>query len=243
MVLGAACSMKGAARKKNEDCYFIDTMSRTFIIADGMGGAPAGEVASELACRLLSQQLSPLSQSDFDPERTSEELQKVFHDVNELIFAQRGMDPRFQRMGTSAISAMIRDDQLLIADVGNSRAYLIRDAVASQLSIDHTIAQVLVDAGLLSSENARMHPYRKILCQYLGGKDSALSVHLETVPLHRKDRLLLTTNGLTDRIDDTCLARVISRSSSPDVAARELVQLAFKNNSKDDTTCVVIFIE
>ncbi len=242
-VRASARTIRGSMRSCNEDRYFVDSTGRVFVVADGIGGASAGEVASELACRLLSQQLSSFYKKDLAPEVINENLQAIFQEVNNLILAQRGLDSRLQSMGTTALAAVFFDEVVHIASVGDSRAYLKRDNQFTQLTVDDTVAQGLVDAGLLTAKNARKHLYRKILSQYLGSQDFAASVEIETVRLNPNDRLILCTNGLTDQLDETSFIDVLRRSESPEEAVWELVETALRKKTTDDITCVAVYVD
>jgi len=239
----SARTIRGSLRNCNEDRYFVASTGRVVVVADGIGGTSAGEVASELACRLLSQQLSSFCKKDLAPEVVNGNLQSIFQEVNNLILVQRGLDSRLQSMGTTALVAVLSDEVAHIASVGDSRAYLIRDNQFTQLTVDDTVAQALVDAGLLTAKNARTHLYRKVLSRYLGSQDFSASVEVETVLLRPNDRLLLCTNGLTDRLDATRFVDVLRRSASPKEAAWELVDTALCNKATDDITCVVVYID
>jgi len=242
-VRASARTVRGCMRNCNEDRFFVDSDNRVLLVADGIGGAPAGDVASELACRLLSQQLSLFYKKDLPPAVIEKSLQAIFKEVNNLILVQRGLDSRLQSMGTTALAAVLIGEIAYIAGVGDSRAYLIRDNQVTQLTVDDTVAQALVDAGFLTAKNARTHPYRKVLSRYLGSQDFTTGVEVESVLLKPNDRLLLCTNGLTDRLDDSRFVDVLKRSKSPEEAAWELVETALRNKANDDTTCVVVYVD
>ena len=242
-VRASACTVRGSMRSCNEDRYFIDPCNQILLVADGIGGASAGEVASELACRLLSQQLSSFCKNNLAPEVVKKNLQAIFQEVNNLILAQRGLDSRLQSMGTTALAVVVFGEFAYISSVGDSRAYLIRDQQVTQLTVDDTVAQALVDAGLLTVEKARTHLYRKVLSRYLGSQDFAASVEVEKIRLRTNDRLLLCTNGLTDRLDETSFVDLLNQSGSPEDAAWELVETAVRNKTTDDITCIVAYID
>ena len=242
-VRASARTVCESMRNCNEDRYYVDSASRVLVVADGIGGAPAGDVASELACRLLSQQLSSFCKKDLAPDVVKKNLQAIFQEVNNLILVQRGLDSRLQSMGTTALAAVLFGEVAHIIGVGDSRAYLIRDNQVMQLTEDDTVAQALFDAGLLTENNARTHPYRKVLTRYLGSQEFTVSVEVETVLLKPNDRLLLCTNGLTDRLDESSFIDVLRQSELPEEAAWELVETALRNKTTDDITCVAVYID
>ncbi|MCH9654828.1 MAG: serine/threonine-protein phosphatase [Planctomycetes bacterium] len=242
-VRAAAYTVRGSMRTRNEDRFYVDSANRVLLVADGIGGTPAGDVASELACRLLSQQISTFRKKNLAPALVEEHLQEIFEEVNNLILVQRGLDSRLQSMGTTALAAVLIGEFAYIAGVGDSRAYLIRDHQVTQLTVDDTVAQALVDAGLLTAKNARTHPYRKVLSRYLGSQDFATGVEVKTVLLRPSDRLLLCTNGLTDRLEEASFVDALRLSKSPEQAAWKLVEMALHNKTTDDTTCVVVYVD
>ena len=237
-------SVQGSTRVCNEDDYYVDLDSQVFVVADGIRGSRAGEIASELACRLLGDRLSSLRWThDAHGLQMTERIRETFVEVNDLLLAHCGDDPRISGMGTTAAAVMIIGEQLFVAGLGDSRVYLLRDGECRQLTVDHTLARALVEAGILSSENARFHPYRNVLHKHLGCKELADGADVDTLRLKAGDRLLLATDGLTGRVDNRALQELIDNAATPGQAADRLLEAALDRGATDDITCVVVFVD
>ena len=241
LVADGGCSAQGTGRHNNEDSYFLDPHRQFYIVADGMGGHRAGEVASRLACQLLAGHLAELCDRDIEPPDVADRVRRAFGEVNELILAHRGNDHCLQGMGTTAVAALMFERRLYVAALGDSRAYLLRNGQLAQLTVDHTLTQGLIDVGALSPQQAKTHPYRNTLWKYLGCKEIGDGADVKRADLQPGDRLLLATDGLTDCIAERTLAAVLARGDDPHDVARRLVRTAVDSGSTDDTTGVTVF--
>lgn len=236
-------SVPGSGRESKEDRFYIDPGQRFFLVADGIGGSRAGDVASDLAIRLLSRGLDDLCSSTPTAPEVELLLRQCIAETNDLILAHRGNDRRLARMGTTAAVALISETTLYAAGLGDSRVYLVRDGRARQLTVDHTIAQGLFDSGILTLEQFQFHPYRNVLHKYLGCAEIGDGPCLCHVELREDDSILTASDGLTDHVDEEQLAQVISDSPTPGDACEKLVRLAVERGSTDDITCVVAFVD
>jgi protein phosphatase len=211
-----------------------------FIVADGMGGHAAGEVASEMAVRIIARELGDVSATT-----NAEAADLIRHSVieaNTAIF-QRTLSEQDKRgMGTTATAMVVLDDKYLIGQVGDSRAYLLRDGTLLQLTKDHSYVQEQVDAGYLSPEEARTHPYSNVITRCVGANVDVLpDVYSGT--LHVGDVYLLASDGLTGMIEDDDLMKMMQKLREPQKLADELVDEANRRGGLDNVTVIVIRVD
>jgi serine/threonine protein phosphatase PrpC len=231
-----AASHEGQLRAQNEDSFHAG--EGLFVVADGMGGHLAGEVASEMAVTRL--------QENLPVERTNslDELVAAIDVANTEIYDGSVADPDRAGMGTTvtaiAVVADPHDGQAFgIANVGDSRCYVLRHARLRQLTIDHSFVQELVAEGAISRDEARTHPRRNIVTRALGIEPS-VRVDSWTMPIFQGDRLLLCSDGLVDEITDDHIAELLIEHTDPGEAARALVDAANASGGRDNVTVVVV---
>lgn len=242
-VRAGACSAKGPYRKINEDRFFTDPAGRLFVVADGMGGRRAGEVASELAVTVLSHDLAPEALRGVDlarQEPVAELLRHAFLDASARIVAASHDDVRFFRMGTTAVVAFWAGKQLFIAGWGDSRAYLVHKGRIVQMTRDDTVAQQLVAAGIVAPEDAATHPWRHALSQYLGCERAVDGPQVRVLSPEPGDCLLLATDGLTDVLDGSAMLGILESDADPQAASEALVAAALERDSHDNVTCLTM---
>lgn len=219
----------GLVRENNEDSAYAGR--RFAAVADGVGGSPSGEVAS----RIVIDTLAPLDQ---DPTRHgSEVLLEVLAAANRRIRAAIDADPAIDGMGTTLTAVLLGPEHATLLHVGDSRAYLLRDGRLSQLTVDDTLVQAMVERGLLAPEEVRSHPHRSIITQAVQGREFTPTL-LALVPV-LGDRLLLCSDGLSDIVTEDAIAEVLA--GQPDVAgcADRLIKLALAAGGPDNVTVVV----
>ncbi len=214
------------------------------MVADGMGGHAAGEVASRTAIATLITQV--LNHPDWilkvDEQSAAEILDRAVNRYRALdtALAQRmEADPALRGMGTTLTAAYCLGLDLFIAHVGDSRAYLFRDGSVRQLTRDHTHVQRLVDAGILSPQDAATHGLRNVLTNVLGGGKRSVDVEVHRLRLAGGDRLLLCSDGLTGMAQDDEIAGILGRGESTEESCRRLVDLALERGAPDNVTVVV----
>jgi protein phosphatase len=210
----AAVSDRGKVRENNEDA--VHAGAWLVAVADGVGGGPSGEVASDIAISSLA-----------DAVRTA----------NQRIRAAAQADPELAGMGTTLTAMRVTGDHLELVHIGDSRAYRWRDATLTQLSRDDTFVQGLVDQGLISAAQAREHPQRSLVTQAMNG--SEIRPSYTTVRPRAGDRYLLCSDGLSDYVDDEAIARALAAGGEPDECARQLVDLALAAGAPDNVSVVV----
>ena len=220
----------GLRRTSNQDSGYAS--SRLIAIADGMGGAAAGDLASAETMNIIRQLDRELD--DVDPlTALGEAVRNANHHLGELV----AHDPAVEGMGTT-LEVMLWDGQrFATAHIGDSRAYRLRDGELTQISSDHTFVQSLVDEGKLTPAEARGHPHRSLLLRVLLGRDDN-EPDLDHVEGQLGDRYLLCSDGLTDMVEDAQIARALG-AETIDMAATELVRLALEGGGYDNVTVVI----
>jgi len=230
---GAATDV-GRVRSLNEDSLLA--VPTLFVVADGMGGHAAGEVASQLAVREFARlaEQAPVSADD---------LAETVRLANEHILTEGGEHGDRYGMGTTltgvGVVSTTDGEQLAVFNVGDSRVYRFSDGRLDQLTVDHSAVQELVDAGRLTPQAARSHPRRNVVTRSLGSQPSpAPDVWL--VPPVAGDRFLVCSDGLTGELDDPAIAELLGASPDPQAAADELVRQALAAGGHDNVTVVVL---
>jgi len=219
-----------------------------FLVADGMGGHAAGEVASGLAVEAVEEFLLNFSKSfsSFqanEEQDTLKELEGAFLHANARIFEEAAKHPQWQSMGTTLTAAFAVDGKLFVAHAGHSRCYLFRRGELRQVTQDHTIAAELVRLGVVSPKAAANHIYRHVVSNILGGPKPMVQVELHELDLHPEDVLLLCSDGLTDMVSDTRIAAILRDEHEPRRACERLVAEANKWGGKKNITVIVARIE
>lgn len=224
-------------RPNNEDRYLADPNHEVFLVADGMGGQDQGEIASSMAVDIIPRAVRVYLDSHIDP---SQAVMQALLEANRAILDAGRDQAASRRMGTTAVLALRQDDQVYVAGLGDSRAYLIRGDRVEQLTIDHTVADALLRNGALTPEQARQSPYRHVLYKFLGCADLSDSAEVRPFTPQPGDILLLASDGLTNFVLPDDLRAGATRHSDPQAWANELVNLALARGSNDNVTCVVI---
>jgi serine/threonine protein phosphatase PrpC len=225
----AGASDVGRQRESNEDALFV--APPMFAVADGMGGARAGEVASELATNAFEEH----GESADPPES---QLTALAQEANRRIYDLASRDDSLRGMGTTLTGAMVSGNEVAIGHVGDSRAYRLRDGELEQLTRDHSLVAELERSGQISPEAAEHHPQKSIITRALGPEPD-VEVDTYTVPGRAGDVFLLSSDGLTGMVSDDELAAILGKAPSLEEAAASLVRAANQNGGKDNITVVL----
>ncbi|HZU60411.1 MAG TPA: Stp1/IreP family PP2C-type Ser/Thr phosphatase, partial [Solirubrobacteraceae bacterium] len=223
----------GRQRRENEDSAFA--AAPLFVVADGMGGAQAGEVASRLAIETFQRGLA----ADGSPEQR---LAERVRDANRRIYEKSRTESGREGMGTTLTAAYVDDGQLAIAHVGDSRAYLFRDGELTRLTQDHSLVDELLRQGKLTEEEAAEHPQRSIITRALG-PEADVDVDTFTYAVQAGDLLLLCSDGLTSMISEEAVAGVLASAGSLSEAAKALIEQANQAGGRDNITVVLFRLE
>jgi len=257
MILRAAgITDRGLVRDNNEDALLIDAKSGLYFVSDGMGGLDSGEVASALALRTLSEAFGGKGDAptlERPPvgapwwQAGAERLEKAIQAANFAILAES--QSRFGAVGPSRMGATLvglaRDEQgFILANVGDSRAYLFRDGALMQLSDDHSLVMAQVRQGLLSLEEAARNPERHVIYKALG-MGPEVEADLSPVTARKGDLYLLCSDGLTDVVTDEVLSDLLSQTDGDalDASCMRLLDEALSRNSNDNVTVALMYVE
>jgi protein phosphatase len=262
-----AVSNTGKVRASNEDHFLVSRISRKqkilqtsmpddhlpeqtgddgylFLVADGMGGMAAGEVASRLAISTTLKliQRSPKWGFKINQREARDLFDRVncyLQEVDKTLTEKSEADRRLLGMGTTLTAAFSMGVDLFVFHLGDSRAYLYRSGALRQLTKDHTVAQAMADAGYIAPEEVRRHIKRNTLTNYLGGHSGKVKADIRWLRLADDDRLLLCSDGLTEMVDDSAIARTLEEHAAPEEAAEALLDRALLAGGKDNVTVIV----
>ncbi len=228
-------------RSGNEDNFRFDVNANRglFIVADGMGGHAAGEVASEMAVELLTRELATIP-DEGDRERQAR-IGDALRLANKNIHERTIDETEKHGMGTTVSALILKDGRYFIGQVGDSRVYLLREGELKQLTKDHSYVQEQVDAGVLTPEQARYHPYSNVITRCVG---SASEVQPDTLvgDVRDGDVFLLATDGLTGMVDDRRLFRLLSSRATPQRVVEALIAEANGRGGLDNITAIVVHV-
>lgn len=232
----------GQIRKINEDMYYNDPERMgLYIIADGMGGHQAGEVASALAVETLSTFLrEPLKANALRPSDVEETLRDAVVKANEAVYSLATSEASYNGMGTTVVVCVVRDGRATIAHIGDSRAYLVRKRNLKQLTTDHSLVQELLSKGRITEAEAVDHPRKNILTRALG-TDPAIEVDTMSLELSDGDALLMCTDGISNHVDSQELLE-LTADNPPESACMEIIRLANSRGGFDNMTILILEI-
>ncbi len=252
LIEAAGITDVGLKREGNEDAFFTNEGQGLYIVADGMGGHLAGEVASKIAVDLLDKAFVEWSQNNASRDelfgRPDDSLSLHGNYLlggiklaNRVIHELACTNENYQGMGTTVAALAVLPELIIAANVGDSRIYLIRDGQIERLSKDHTIVSEQVEMGLMTTEEADTSPLKHILTRNLG---STIDVDPEIFELEpaNNDRYILCTDGLTDLVSDNEILNMTLMAETPENLCRDFVDLVLKRGAHDNTTVVSIFV-
>jgi PPM family protein phosphatase len=225
----------GRKRRRNEDSFVHDPP--LFAVADGMGGAQAGEVASRLAAAAFREFHDA---DELDPEQR---VAAIIQEANRRIYERAKSDAQASGMGTTITAALVTEDGVAVGHVGDSRGYRLRDGQLEQLTEDHSLVAELVRSGDLTRDQAAEHPQKNLITRALGANEE-VEVDTMVLPVQASDRLLLCSDGLSDMIPETRIAEILADSpDDPETPARSLVSAALDAGGSDNVTVVVVDVK
>jgi serine/threonine protein phosphatase PrpC/uncharacterized OB-fold protein len=251
VAISGARTNVGQVRDNNEDNLNLWALDGVLLalIADGMGGAAAGEEASRLAVEAIqadflgeirgSQDLLILTENDL-----SNRLVEAVRDANRAVVERAQADPNLKGMGTTSTLVMIRGNRAIIAHVGDSRAYLVdgQEGWINQVTDDHSFVQALVASGHITAEQAQNHPMGNILYRALG-QSLDLEVDVYTRYLKAGDRIIICSDGLTRHLQPTDIAEIVMKTTQPDEATLDMIELANSRGGEDNVSVIVIMMD
>ncbi len=223
----------GLLRSNNQDSAFAGP--HLLVVADGMGGHAGGDVASSVAVA----HLAPLDDEAHGPDDALDELSRAMDEAHDELLARVADDPELAGLGTTVTAILRSGNKLAMAHIGDSRAYLLRDGVLSQVTSDHSFVQHLVNTGKITAEEAERHPQRSVLLRVLGDFDMELVPDFSVREARAGDRWLLCSDGLSGVVSADTLAETLTEVSDLDACADQLVQLALRGGGPDNITVVL----
>ena len=240
-ITSCALTDVGCVRANNEDAVRVDADRGLAVLADGMGGYNAGEVASAMAVEYLSAALGEwLDQADAGVSSSAvlRAMEEAADQANRRIFESANTHADYAGMGTTVVLALLWREQLLVGHAGDSRAYRWREGVLTQLTRDHSLLQEQLDAGLITPEQAAVSGYRSWVTRALGVEDTVL---LETTEhaVQAGDLFLLCSDGLTEMVDDADIADVLGGRGPLDEQARMLIERAKAGGGRDNVSVIL----
>lgn len=263
-----AISHTGHVRENNEDSYLVIKFGRSLenlltnvdedllqqsylmngygmLVADGMGGVAGGEVASRLALSNLVELIVDTSdwiltlQREHDVFTVLERMTERFLQIDAILRKEADNEPTLQGMGTTLTVAGVLGSDLIIGHVGDSRAYLLRGDELKQLTTDHTLAQALIDAGVANRDDPASRSMRHVLTAAVGSLGEQIGPQVQRFKLCAGDKLLLCTDGLTEMVEDSTIAHVVSEAKSAQAACQDLVDLSLAAGGTDNVTVLL----
>lgn len=238
----------GQKRDHNEDAVASDIEIGLVVLADGMGGYKAGEVASEIAVLTIIAELKEMMQ-DFPPGRMDGNngmqaearlVRQAVAKANEAIYNVSRSQPQCAGMGTTLVTALFTNDRVVVGHIGDSRMYRLRDGVLAQITEDHSLLQEQIRSGLITPEQARESHHKNLVTRALG-IDPEVELELHEFAVQPGDLYLLCSDGLSDLVDDEEIQLVLSSlGANLELAAEQLVQMANDNGGKDNISVILV---
>lgn len=239
MIRSYAMTDIGRTRSVNQDYVFssmepIGTLPNLFIVADGMGGHRAGDFASSYSVKKILESVSLSLQKN---------PKKIFQDAieyaNRELIEKAKINPELKGMGTTIVALTIDGDRAYVANVGDSRLYLLEKEKMTQITVDHSLVQEMIKLGELTKESARFHPDKNIITRAVGAGKEILVDFFE-FPVTRESILLMCSDGLSNMVDDEELERILKSADTPEKISKNLIETANRNGGKDNIAVIVI---
>ncbi|MBN2125329.1 MAG: Stp1/IreP family PP2C-type Ser/Thr phosphatase [Deltaproteobacteria bacterium] len=251
-VKASGISDVGLKRELNEDSYSVEDSLGLYIVADGMGGHLAGEVASQIAVEMITKSFRKWSEKETPEEeifgirdpslsRHGNYILSGIRLANSVIHEMAVEYEQYHGMGTTVAIILVLPDLIIAANVGDSRVYMVRDGQIERLSKDHTIVAEQVEMGVMTEEEAETSPLKHILTRNLGSAEEVEPDIYEFEPSNN-DRFILCSDGLTDLVRDREIFDIVQEEEEPEALCRRFVEKALKRGGHDNTTVVSVFL-
>lgn len=240
-MLASAITDKGMTRDNNQDYYFIseDLKIPLFIVADGMGGHKAGEIASEMVVENIKEQLYKYKDKMVGKKDILFYMEKSIKNANSMIYRKSLERKDCVGMGTTVTLAFIDNRSIYLGHVGDSRAYLVSGNTINQITEDHSLVNELIKNGDITKEEAKKHPQKNLITRAVGTEET-IEVDTYIKKYHSGDRLLLCSDGLTNMVDEKTILEVLNRETDIKVSNKKLVDIAKENGGLDNITLITI---
>ena len=232
----------GCVRAQNQDAYQIEVLNKNTllcVICDGMGGAKSGNVASDLAADVFVQEVKRTWTPDMDPEAQDQMLKNAVKLANFTVYDQAKQFEEFTGMGTTLVAVLVGPQHTTVVNVGDSRAYAVEDSGVTQLTVDHSLVQMMIQRGELTPEKARFYPGKNLITRAIGTEPV-----VECDIFHRRNRsgecLLLCTDGLSNLVDEQEILFEMVHGANKPSSCQRLLEIAKNRGAPDNVTCVLI---
>ena len=233
---------KGCVRKMNQDAYEIRQLDRNTllcVVCDGMGGAKSGNIASSLAVDVFSQEIQRTWTPNMEWDKADQIMKSAVKLANFTVYDQARQFEEFDGMGTTLVAAFIRGRQVSFVNVGDSRAYIINQKGIIQVTRDHSVVQLMVDRGELTSEMAKNYPGKNLITRAVG-TESMVSCDVFRRELSKGDFLLLCSDGLSNMMDDQEILFEVVHGVNKERCCKRLLDIAMSRGCPDNVTCVLV---
>ena len=234
----------GCVRTQNQDTYQFEVLDRhtlLCVVCDGMGGAKSGNVASTLAVDVFVQEVKRTWVSGMDPDKADQMLQNAVKLTNFTVHDQAQQFEEFAGMGTTLVAALVHGKFATIVNIGDSRAYSVKEDGVRQLTVDHSLVQMMVSRGELTPEQARTYPGKNLITRAIGTEAFA-ECDIFHRRLEKDECLLLCTDGLSNLVDEQEMLFEVVHGSNKDSSCERLLQIAKNRGAPDNVTCALIRI-
>ena len=232
----------GRARDNNEDSVVFDEATCTAVLADGMGGYNAGEVASGMATTYIREELSRwLAQAGEQarPREVRRAMEICVENANRSIFRAAQINSQYAGMGTTLVMGVFRENAVLVGHIGDSRCYRLRGPQLQQITRDHSLLQEQMDAGLITPEQAATSSIKNLVTRAMGVEDLVL-LEVNEFPVENGDVYLMCSDGLSDMVDDATIAKILAAAHSLEQRADTLVATANENGGRDNISVLLV---
>lgn len=251
-VIASGITDVGLKREGNEDSFSTADSLGLYVVADGMGGHLAGEVASQVAVEMINKSFRTWIEKNILPDRLfgpaddtlslrGNYIMSSIKLANRVVYELATNYEQYHGMGTTVAAIHASPSRVIVANVGDSRVYLVRDGSIEQLSKDHTIVSEQIDMGVMTIEEAESSPLKHILTRNLGSSEEVEPDVYEVVPSHN-DRLVLCTDGLTDLVNDEEILEMTQESDDPEGLCRRFIEKVLERGAHDNTTIICVFL-
>lgn len=234
----------GCVRAQNQDAYQIEQLDRgtlLCVVCDGMGGAKSGNVASSLALDVFIQEVRRTWSPGLKADKVDQMLRSAVKLANFTVFDQAQQFEEFEGMGTTLVAALIRGNEVVVANVGDSRAYIVNQEGIRRLTTDHSLVQMMVERGELTKEQARTYPGKNLITRAIG-TEPVVNCDLFRCTVARGDCLLLCTDGITNMMDDQEILFEVVHGVNKQYCCQRLLEIAKNRGAPDNATSIFVQI-
>lgn len=237
---------KGKVRAENQDSYIIENCDKRksviAVICDGMGGAKAGDLASQLSCRAFAGRVyGAMVSPQYFSANNEKLLLESCNEANGVVYEYSGFDPDYNGMGTTLVGGIITKNKAQLINVGDSRAYKLTQSGIAQITRDHSYVEELVAMGAITRADAKNHPKKNVITRALGVESKVKADYFE-VELRRGDCILLCSDGLSNTVSDAEMFAAFKAARTPENICSELINLALSRGARDNVSIVAIMI-